>query len=88
MATTYDRFSELRAFDETKSGVKGLVDAGITKVPQFFIQPQEQGDLIPLPVEIPVIDLTGVESDAALRRVVVGKVKNASGTFGFFQVQK
>ncbi|KAK6138959.1 hypothetical protein DH2020_027305 [Rehmannia glutinosa] len=27
----YDRLSELKAFDETKSGVKGLVDAGITK---------------------------------------------------------
>ncbi|KAL2463659.1 1-aminocyclopropane-1-carboxylate oxidase-like protein 3 [Forsythia ovata] len=27
-----DRISELRAFDDSKAGVKGLVDAGITKV--------------------------------------------------------
>jgi hypothetical protein len=87
MATTYDRISELRAFDETKSGVKGLADAGITEIPRFFIQPQEQDDLTSLPVEIPVIDLTGVDSDAALRGVVVDKVKSATGTFGFFQVQ-
>ncbi|PHT31867.1 hypothetical protein CQW23_28204 [Capsicum baccatum] len=30
---TYDIMSELKAFDNTKVGVKGLVDAGITKVP-------------------------------------------------------
>ena len=26
----YDRASELKAFDDTKAGVKGLVDAGVT----------------------------------------------------------
>ncbi|KAM7462959.1 hypothetical protein LguiA_031080 [Lonicera macranthoides] len=35
----YDRTSELKAFDETKAGVKGLVDAGITQVPRIFHQP-------------------------------------------------
>jgi len=87
MATTYDRISELRAFDETKSGVKGLADAGVTEIPQFFIQPQEQGDLTSLPVEIPVIDLTEVDFDAALRSEVVKKVKSASESMGFFQVK-
>lgn len=33
----YDRGTELRAFDETKAGVKGLVDAGFTKVPRMLI---------------------------------------------------
>ncbi|KAI3504150.1 hypothetical protein L1887_32695 [Cichorium endivia] len=28
----YDRQAELTAFDETKTGVKGLVDAGITEI--------------------------------------------------------
>ncbi|KAL8210264.1 hypothetical protein R6Q57_006996 [Mikania cordata] len=32
-ATTYDRATELKAFDQTKSGVQGLVDAGIQHVP-------------------------------------------------------
>lgn len=36
----YDRMSELRAFDETKGGVKALVDAGITKVPRMFFSDQ------------------------------------------------
>ncbi|KAK6781011.1 hypothetical protein RDI58_023195 [Solanum bulbocastanum] len=29
--SSYDRMSELKAFDDTKTGVKGLVDSGITK---------------------------------------------------------
>ncbi|XP_022760249.1 1-aminocyclopropane-1-carboxylate oxidase homolog 3-like isoform X2 [Durio zibethinus] len=38
----YDRASELKAFDETKAGVKGLVDAGIKEVPRIFYQPRDQ----------------------------------------------
>lgn len=29
----YNRLSELKALDETKAGVKGLVDAGVTEIP-------------------------------------------------------
>ncbi|XP_058787942.1 1-aminocyclopropane-1-carboxylate oxidase homolog 12-like [Vicia villosa] len=32
----YDRVSELKAFDETKEGVKRLVDASITSIPRMF----------------------------------------------------
>ncbi|PON66648.1 hypothetical protein TorRG33x02_267100, partial [Trema orientale] len=32
----YDRATELKAFDETKAGVKGLVDAGIFEIPRIF----------------------------------------------------
>nr|KAJ0218680.1 hypothetical protein LSAT_V11C300149650 [Lactuca sativa] len=38
----YDRKAELIAFDETKSGVKGLVDAGITEVPRIFRLPSPE----------------------------------------------
>ncbi|RZC59954.1 hypothetical protein C5167_021704 [Papaver somniferum] len=31
--TSYDRVEELKAFDETKAGVKGIVDAGVVKTP-------------------------------------------------------
>ncbi|KAF3456512.1 hypothetical protein FNV43_RR01164 [Rhamnella rubrinervis] len=34
----YDRLSELKAFDETKEGVKGLVDAGVTQIPLIDLQ--------------------------------------------------
>ena len=33
----YDRESELKAFDGSKTGVKGLVDVGVTKIPRIFI---------------------------------------------------
>ncbi|RID40354.1 hypothetical protein BRARA_J00406 [Brassica rapa] len=32
-----DRPTQLKAFDETKTGVKGLVDAGISEVPAIFL---------------------------------------------------
>ncbi|KAF0915105.1 hypothetical protein E2562_033694, partial [Oryza meyeriana var. granulata] len=32
----YDRLRDLKAFDDTKAGVKGLVDAGVTAIPRIF----------------------------------------------------
>ncbi|KAJ3678620.1 hypothetical protein LUZ60_002423 [Juncus effusus] len=88
METEYDRTGEIKAFDGTRAGVKGLVDSGITKIPRFFVHPPEQDELAVsiAGVDIPVVDLAGVESDVALRGEVVKKVKIASETFGFFQV--
>jgi hypothetical protein len=85
MASELDRFQELKAFDDTKAGVKGLVDAGVTAVPSIFHHPPES-----LTVDasspaheglaIPVIDL------AVQRAELVGNVKAAAETVGFFQV--
>ncbi|XVF42359.1 hypothetical protein PTKIN_Ptkin01aG0355600 [Pterospermum kingtungense] len=36
-----DRAKELKAFDDTKAGVKGLVDAGVVTVPRIFLMPPE-----------------------------------------------
>lgn len=61
----YDWATELKAFDETKSGVKGLVDEGITTIPQIFVQkPAETPDenLTPTQISIPVIDLKGIQT--------------------------
>ncbi|XP_018720527.2 1-aminocyclopropane-1-carboxylate oxidase homolog 1-like [Eucalyptus grandis] len=44
----YDGAKEAKEFDETKDGVKGLVDSGVTKVPRLFIHPpQNLRDLSP-----------------------------------------
>ncbi|KAL3359721.1 hypothetical protein AABB24_016306 [Solanum stoloniferum] len=59
---SYDRMSELKAFDDTKAGVKGIVDAGITEVPRIFVQPTK------------------------IEECIVDKVRDASETWGFFQV--
>ncbi|XVF62888.1 hypothetical protein PTKIN_Ptkin09bG0044900 [Pterospermum kingtungense] len=84
--TTYDRFQQLKAFDESKSGVKGLVDAGITKIPRIFCRPKE--DLVSVkPTQdqfvVPVIDLGNIEQRSD---EVISGVKKAAGEVGFFQV--
>ncbi|KAH1096385.1 hypothetical protein J1N35_013306 [Gossypium stocksii] len=86
----YDRTIELKAFDDTKAGVKGLVDGGITKVPRIFHQPPVKLHKFPVSNDsqfsIPVIDLEGVNKDPITRKQVVDKVGNASRKWGFFQV--
>ncbi|XVF28638.1 hypothetical protein REPUB_Repub15cG0047100 [Reevesia pubescens] len=86
----YDRASELKAFDETKAGVKGLVDAGIKEVPRIFYQHRDQFEEDSFSggtqVSIPVIDLEGVKKNATTHKEIVEKVRNASKTWGFFQL--
>ncbi|GLT57814.1 hypothetical protein SLA2020_307610 [Shorea laevis] len=85
-ANQYDRDEEVNGFDESKIGVKGLVDAGVTSLPRFFIHPPETlANLKPSPVRpdsqpIPTIDLS------APRATVVEQVAQASRQFGFFQI--
>ncbi|XP_059650893.1 deacetoxyvindoline 4-hydroxylase-like [Cornus florida] len=84
--TSYDRNTELKAFDDTKAGVKGLVDAGLTKIPQIFIQKPyiQLGDYSKC--SIPVIDLEGVNKDATKRREIIREIIEACEKWGFFQV--
>ncbi|CAE6008695.1 unnamed protein product [Arabidopsis arenosa] len=89
MAEKYDRAGEIKAFDEMKIGVKGLVDAGITKVPRIFHNPHANV-ANPKPsstvVMIPTIDLGGgVFESTVTRKSVVAKVKDAMEKFGFFK---
>jgi 2,4-dihydroxy-1,4-benzoxazin-3-one-glucoside dioxygenase len=82
----YDRLAEVKAFDDTKAGVKGLVDAGVTAVPRIFHHPPDPHHAPPPPSRgdhlgsIPVIDLL------AARAELVKQVKAAAETAGFFQV--
>ncbi|XP_031264552.1 1-aminocyclopropane-1-carboxylate oxidase homolog 2-like [Pistacia vera] len=83
---TDDRlYQELKAFDESKAGVKGLVDIGITKLPRFFIRSQDHiaGETTGTQFTIPVVDL----SDLEFRRdEAVSLVRRAAEEVGFFQV--
>ncbi|MED6186785.1 hypothetical protein PIB30_070105 [Stylosanthes scabra] len=85
-ATSFDRMSELKAFDDSKTGVQGLIENGVTKVPTIFhCKEHESNDLFPSNSElssIPIIDLNnGVIGDD-----VVEKVKDACENWGFFQI--
>ncbi|XP_050374920.1 deacetoxyvindoline 4-hydroxylase-like [Argentina anserina] len=84
----YNRALEVKRFDDTKAGVKGLVDAGVGKVPKIFIAPSndhadfptcQQPDLL-----VPVINLGGLYSDR--HKEIVNEVRIASEKWGFFQV--
>jgi len=87
----YDRRRELQAFDDTKAGVKGLLDAGTKSIPAIFHHPpdslpHQEADASSAPDDaaaaaVPVLDLLG-----APREEVVGLVRAAAETAGFFQV--
>ncbi|KAK6929806.1 Isopenicillin N synthase-like, Fe(2+) 2OG dioxygenase domain [Dillenia turbinata] len=79
--SNYDRESEVKSFDESKIGVKGLVDAGSTKLPRIFIHDNDKPgkdafSLSPTELRIPIIDLKNVNKDAVLRAKVVEEVVN------------
>ncbi|KAF7145892.1 hypothetical protein RHSIM_Rhsim04G0185400 [Rhododendron simsii] len=85
----FDRAKEVQAFDDSKAGVKGLIDAGVVKVPTIFIRPQDElsEDLKSPPVEmqVPIIDLGNI-GERYSRERVVNEVRCASEEWGFFQV--
>ncbi|KAK7324350.1 hypothetical protein VNO77_27883 [Canavalia gladiata] len=87
----YDRESEVEAFDDSKVGVQGLVENGVTKVPRMFHcghSNLNDGLTVESDSEfsIPLIDLTGIHDDPILRGDVVGKVRYACENWGFFQI--
>ncbi|XP_051142008.1 1-aminocyclopropane-1-carboxylate oxidase homolog 1-like [Andrographis paniculata] len=78
---------EVEKFERSKAGVKGLVDSGITKLPCFFRTPfpvSETND--GSKVQIPVIDLQGVDLGGSRRSEIVDEIRRASENLGFFQI--
>ncbi|XP_026393197.1 1-aminocyclopropane-1-carboxylate oxidase homolog 1-like [Papaver somniferum] len=91
---SYDRLKEMKAFEESKAGVKGIVDAGTVKIPRIFVRPldelTEELDHIEDEhnnFEIPVIDMESLDQDDHSRRKeIIDEVRRASGTWGFFRL--
>ncbi|XP_061374538.1 1-aminocyclopropane-1-carboxylate oxidase homolog 12-like [Gastrolobium bilobum] len=93
----FDRYAELKAFDESKAGVKGLVDAGLSKIPRIFIHEQHKlnksssssspsSSSLDTKLNIPVIDLGDLLADTSSRNKIIERVKYACEKWGFFQV--
>ncbi|XVF38427.1 hypothetical protein REPUB_Repub20aG0100800 [Reevesia pubescens] len=86
----YNRNKELKEFDDTKTGVKGLVDAGIVNIPKMFIRPAgelvEELNSCQTNNEVPIIDLSNIEDGGSRRKEIVDEVRIASEEWGFFQV--
>ncbi|KAF5941837.1 hypothetical protein HYC85_019479 [Camellia sinensis] len=76
----YDREKELKAFDDSKAGVKGLIDAGVDKD-----ELAEELNRCQAGLQVPIINLSGIEIGNR-REEVVHQVRAASEKWGFFQV--
>ncbi|KAI3419546.1 Fe2OG dioxygenase domain-containing protein [Psidium guajava] len=89
-AQVYDRMKAVKEFDESKAGVKGLTDSGITSIPKIFVHPPDTlSDLKPslnaATLSIPVIDLSGLDSTDR-RLSIIAQIKEAARNWGFFQL--
>ncbi|KAK9276741.1 hypothetical protein L1049_006277 [Liquidambar formosana] len=82
----YDRAKEVKQFDDSKIGVKGLVDSGITTIPRIFVH-QPESLIRPKPTtrsESNLILTIDLSSDC--RSTMVDQIRQASSTLGFFQI--
>ncbi|XP_062021986.1 1-aminocyclopropane-1-carboxylate oxidase homolog 1-like [Rosa rugosa] len=78
----------VKEFDETKAGVKGIVDSGVTKIPRMFVHPLEdlQQNNMDHDLRVPMIDLKGLDQSPERRKEVINQISKAAEAWGFFQI--
>ncbi|KAL7113040.1 hypothetical protein ACP275_04G038600 [Erythranthe tilingii] len=90
----YDWAKEMKEFDSTKAGVKGLADAALSEIPKLFIHSPEVLHSNPIlkttnaggaQLDLPTIDFQGV-SEQGRRQVVVEEIRKAAQEWGFFRI--
>lgn len=96
MAEEYNRRRELKEFDDSKAGVKGLVDSQIQNVPRIFQHQQLKSEAknfsssnnIGISSDIPIIDFAaGIQENTVFSRSeTVKKIREACESWGFFQI--
>ncbi|KAK7395397.1 hypothetical protein VNO78_15954 [Psophocarpus tetragonolobus] len=86
--SNYDRKAEIKAFDDSKTGVKGLVDSGLIKIPRMFHSGIDIAENVAIDskLSVPLIDLQDIHNNATLHKAVVTKLQSACQEWGFFQV--
>ncbi|KAL8026401.1 hypothetical protein ABFX02_14G024700 [Erythranthe guttata] len=76
---------DMQDFDNTKTGVKGLVDSGVEKIPRIFLHEEymleKKSISTKCELSVPVIDFA-----AYPRGEIVDRVREASEEWGFFQI--
>ena len=86
---SYDKKAEVKAFNDSKAGVKGLVESGVTKIPRMFHSGKlntMENSASDYDSGIPIIDLKDIQNHPDLRAEVIGKIRSACHEWGFFQV--
>ncbi|KAI3832615.1 hypothetical protein MKW98_002161 [Papaver atlanticum] len=93
LCNTDARMKQVKEFDESGIGVKGLLDSGITSIPLIFVHPPDQvpnkKPLSPHSTtnwEIPVINFCDLTNSGDRRSEIVNQIREASSTYGFFQI--
>ena len=80
----------VKEFQESKAGVKGIVDSGVTKIPRMFIHPPaedlQQNNKQEHHFQVPTIDLKGIDKSPARRKEVISEISKAAEAWGFFQI--
>ncbi|PIN16400.1 Iron/ascorbate family oxidoreductase [Handroanthus impetiginosus] len=89
--SNYSNYREIQEFDNTKAGVKGLVDAGLERIPHIFIHQdyilEKNSNSYGSKLSIPTIDLECLnKNNTAARGEIIDKVKDACEKWGFFQI--
>ncbi|XP_021863117.1 1-aminocyclopropane-1-carboxylate oxidase homolog 1-like [Spinacia oleracea] len=83
-----DRATYLKAFDESKAGVKGLVDTGTATIPSIFVRPREERlkdyEISSKNISVPTIDMNA--RDERTKNIVAKELTDAAKEWGFFQV--
>ncbi|PIN01361.1 Deacetoxyvindoline 4-hydroxylase [Handroanthus impetiginosus] len=83
-----NQLRDLKAFDDSKAGVKGLVDAGIERIPLIFVHDkaklEEDYSICPnSQSNLPVIDFDDINTNTAQ---IIVSIRDACEKWGFFQV--
>nr|KYP59291.1 1-aminocyclopropane-1-carboxylate oxidase isogeny 1 [Cajanus cajan] len=89
MDSTYDRKAEVKGFDESKGGVKGLVESGVTKIPRMFHSGKldsTETSATDSKLSVPIIDLKEIHCNPPLHAQAIAKIRSACHEWGFFQV--
>jgi hypothetical protein len=87
--STYDMKAEVKAYDDSKVGVKGLVESGVTKIPRMFYTrkldiTENLGSDSRL--SVPIIDLKDIHANPSSRVEVIDQIRSACHECGIFQV--
>ncbi|KAL5100207.1 hypothetical protein RYX36_004534 [Vicia faba] len=86
---TSDFKAEVKAFDDSKAGVKGLVESGVSKIPHIFHTGKldiSENSASDSNLNVPIVDLQDIQINPTLRAEVIDQITSACHEWGFFQV--
>ncbi|XP_057754528.1 1-aminocyclopropane-1-carboxylate oxidase homolog 12-like isoform X1 [Arachis stenosperma] len=87
--STYDRKAEGKAFEDSKVGVRGLIESGVTKIPRMFHSGKldaNETQATAYDSNVPIVDIRDIKSSTTFRAKVIENIRRACHEWGIFQV--